>query len=164
MSMAALDWIFATVLLLSVLLGAWRGLVFEVLSLLGWVAAFVLAQWLALDVAAYLPMSGSSELLRYGAGFLLVFIAVAMLGGLLAALLKKLMATVGLRPVDRVLGAAFGALRGVLLLLLGTVLAAMTQFKTSPAWHESTGVALSLAVIEGIKPAMPRELVRYLPT
>jgi len=161
--MAALDWIFATVLLLSVLLGAWRGLVFEVLSLLSWVAAFVLAQWLALDVADYLPMSGSSELLRYGAGFLLVFIAVAMLGGLLAALLKKMMATVGLRPVDRVLGAAFGALRGVLLLLLATVLVAMTQFKTSPAWHESIGVALSLAVIEGLKPAMPRELLPYLP-
>lgn len=161
--MAALDWIFSAVLLLSVLLGAWRGLVFEVLSLLSWVAAFVLAQWLALDVADYLPMSGSSEMLRYGAGFLLVFIAVVMLGGLFAALLKKLMATVGLRPVDRVLGAAFGALRGVLLLLLGTVLAAMTQFKTSPSWHESMGVAMSLAVIEGLKPAMPRELVPYLP-
>jgi membrane protein required for colicin V production len=163
MSLAALDWIFATVLLLSVLLGAWRGLVFEVLSLVSWVAAFVLAQWLALDVADYLPMSGSSELLRYGAGFLLVFIAVVILGGLLAALLKKVMATVGLRPVDRVLGAAFGALRGVLLLLLVTTLAAMTQFKTSPAWHESMGVALSLAVIQGLKPAMPRELVPYLP-
>ena len=133
MSLAALDWIFATVLLLSVLLGAWRGLVFEVLSLASWVAAFLLAQWLALDVAGFLPMSGSSEVMRYGAGFLLVFIAVAMLGGLLAALLKNLIATVGLRPVDRVLGAAFGALRGVLLLLLRTELAAMTQFKTSPA-------------------------------
>ncbi|MBE0474684.1 CvpA family protein [Rhodoferax sp.] len=161
--MAALDWIFATVLLLSVLLGAWRGLVFEVLSLLSWVAAFVLAQWLALDVADFLPMSGSSELLRYGAGFLLVFIVVAMLGGLLSALLKKVMATVGLRPVDRVLGAAFGALRGVLLLLLATVLADMTQFKTSPAWHESRGIAMSLAVLQGLRPAMPLELLPYLP-
>ncbi|WP_296490323.1 CvpA family protein [Rhodoferax sp.] len=161
--MAALDWIFATVLLLSVLLGAWRGLVFEVLSVLSWIAAFVLAQWLALDVANYLPMSGSSEMVRYGAGFLLVFIATVMLGGLLAALLKKLMSSVGLRPVDRVLGAGFGALRGVLLLLLGTVLAAMTPFKSSPAWHESVGVALSLSVMQNIKPALPSELVKYLP-
>jgi membrane protein required for colicin V production len=163
MTLAALDWIFATVLLLSVLLGAWRGLVFEVLSLASWVAAFVLAQWLALDVADFLPMSGSSEVLRYGAGFLLVFIATVMLGGLLAALLKKLMSSVGLRPVDRVLGAGFGALRGVLLLLLGTVLAAMTPFKSSPAWQESIGVAMSLAVIEGVKPALPHGMAKYLP-
>jgi len=162
-TMAALDWIFATVLLLSVLLGGWRGLVFEVLSLLSWVAAFVLAQWLALDVAHYLPMGGSSDMMRYGAGFLLVFIAVAMLGGLLAALLKKLMAKVGLRPVDRVLGATFGALRGVLLLLLATVLAAMTPFKSSPAWQESRGVTMSLSVMQGLKPALPGELVKYLP-
>lgn len=163
MSLAALDWIFATVLLLSVILGAWRGLVFEVLSLASWLAAFVLAQWLALDVADFLPMSGSSEVLRYGAGFLLVFIATVMLGGLLAALLKKLMSSVGLRPVDRVLGAGFGALRGVLLLLLATVLAAMTPFKFSPAWQESVGVAMSLAVIQGVKPALPHEMVKYLP-
>ena len=161
--MVALDWIFATVLLLSVLLGAWRGLVFEVLSVLSWVVAFVLAQWLALDVARYLPMGGSSDMVRYGAGFLLVFIATVVLGGLLAALLKKLMSSVGLRPVDRVLGAGFGALRGVLLLLLATVLAAMTPFKSSPAWHESVGVALSLAVMENLRPALPPELVKYLP-
>lgn len=163
MTLVALDWIFATVLLMSMLLGAWRGLVFEVLSLASWVAAFVLAQWLALDVANYLPMSGSSDMMRYGAGFLLVFIATVMLGGLLAALLKKLMSSVGLRPVDRVLGAGFGALRGVLLLLLATVLAAMTPFKSSPAWQESMSVAMSLSVIQSLKPALPRDMVKYLP-
>ncbi|MEY4099368.1 MAG: hypothetical protein RL300_539 [Pseudomonadota bacterium] len=161
--MPVLDWVFAAVLLASVLVGAWRGLVFEVLSLLSWIAAFVLAQWLALDVARYLPMSGASEMVRYGAGFLLVFIAVAMFGGLLAALLKKLMASVGLRPVDRVLGSAFGAIRGVLLLLLATLLAAMTPFKSSAAWQESRGVAISLSVLHGIQPSLPRELVKYLP-
>jgi membrane protein required for colicin V production len=35
------DWVLLTVLALSLLLGAWRGLVFEVLSVLGWVAAFL---------------------------------------------------------------------------------------------------------------------------
>lgn len=161
--MPVLDWVFAAVLLASVLVGAWRGLVFEVLSLLSWIAAFVLAQWLALDVARYLPMGGATEMVRYGAGFLLVFIATAMFGGLLASLLKKLMASVGLRPVDRVLGSAFGAVRGVFLLLLATLLAAMTPFKSSAAWQESQGVALSLAVLHGIQPSLPRELVKYLP-
>ncbi|MDO8320621.1 CvpA family protein [Rhodoferax sp.] len=161
--MPVLDWVFAVVLLMSVLLGAWRGLVFEVLSLLSWVAAFVLAQWLALDVAQYLPMSGASDMVRYGAGFLLVFIATAMFGGLLASLLKKLMASVGLRPVDRVLGAAFGAVRGVLLLLLGTLLAAMTPVKSSAAWQESKGVVISMSVLHGLQPSLPRDLVKYLP-
>lgn len=39
--MAALDWVFVVILLGSVLIGAWRGLVFEVLSLISWVLAFL---------------------------------------------------------------------------------------------------------------------------
>jgi membrane protein required for colicin V production len=162
--MPTLDWIFAAVLLMSMLIGAWRGLVYEVLSLLSWLVAFVLAKWLAQDVAQNLPMSGASEVMRYGAGFVLVFIATVMLGSLIATLIKKLMSTVGLRPVDRVLGASFGLLRGGLLLMLATVLVAMTPIKSSAIWQESVGVSWTFTVIKSIKPVLPRELDKFLPT
>ena len=45
--MATLDWLVVALFLASVVIGLWRGLVAEVLSLLAWVAAFVLAQWFA---------------------------------------------------------------------------------------------------------------------
>lgn len=161
--MAVLDWIFAAVLLASVFLGAWRGLVYEVLSLLSWVAALVLAQWLAMDVGLRLPLGGSSEMVLYAAGFLLVFIVTIMAGGLIAALFKKIMSSVGLRPVDRILGAIFGAARGVLLLLLATVLLAMTPMQTSAMWQESIGVQASMAFLRSIKPALPRQFEPFLP-
>jgi uncharacterized membrane protein required for colicin V production len=50
-----------------------------------------------------------------------------------------------------------------LLLLLATLLAAMTPFKSSFAWQESKGVALSLAVWHTLQPSLPRDLVKYLP-
>ena len=62
--MPTLDWFFVAVLLVSLLIGAWRGLVFEVISLLSWIAAFVLAQWFAPDLALKLPMSCELVLLR----------------------------------------------------------------------------------------------------
>jgi membrane protein required for colicin V production len=161
--MPALDWIFAAVLLLSILLGAWRGLVYEVLSLINWIVAFVVAQWLALDMAQRLPMSGASDTVRYAAGFVLVFIASVLVGGLIAAVVKKLIVTVGLRPVDRVLGAVFGLTRGMLLLLLVTVLVNMTTLKDSTAWQESVGVRVALVALKAIKPALPRDLDRFLP-
>lgn len=161
--MPVLDWIFVGVLLASMLLGAWRGLVFEVLSLVSWMAAFVLAQWLAGDVAQRLPMSGASDVVRYAAGFVLVFVAAVMLGSLLATLVKSLMSAVGLRPVDRVLGAVFGAMRGVLLLLLATVLVGMTPMKASNTWQESVGVGVAAAVLKGLKPVLPADLEKFLP-
>ncbi len=161
--MAALDWIFAVVLLLSMALGAWRGLVYEVLSLVNWVVAFVLARMFALDAAQLLPMSGASATMRYAAGFLMVFVLVLVAGGLLTVLIKKLTAAVGLSPIDRTLGAVFGATRGVLLLLLATVVVHLTPMKDSVTWQESVGARLAGVTLKGLKPALPRDLDRFLP-
>lgn len=161
--MPVLDWIFLAVLLASLLLGAWRGLVFEVLSLVSWVVAFVLAQWLAPQAAAWLPMTGATEIIRYAAGFVVVFIATVFAVGLLAWLVKKLIESVGLRPIDRVLGAVFGLLRGVVLLLAATVVMEMTPLRSSVWWQASTGVDVSRAVLGGLKPLLPGEFGKYLP-
>ena len=79
--MAILDWVFIAVLVASLMLGAWRGLVYEVLSVMSWIAAFVLAQWLAPDVASRLPMGSAAEPVRYAAGFVVVLVAAAFAGG-----------------------------------------------------------------------------------
>jgi membrane protein required for colicin V production len=96
--MAALDWIFVALLLASMLTGAWRGLVYEFLSLAGWVVAFVVAQWFAQDAAALLPIDEAQETVRYAAGFILVFIVTVFACGFLAWLGKKLVEAIGLRP------------------------------------------------------------------
>jgi membrane protein required for colicin V production len=115
--MVALDWIFLVLMLLSLAIGAWRGLVYEVLSLATWFAAFLLAQWFAPAAANYLPMAGSSETIRYAAGFVVVFIGAVFAGSILTWLVSRLFQVAGLRPADRVLGAVFGAMRGVVVAL-----------------------------------------------
>jgi membrane protein required for colicin V production len=163
LTITAVDWVMLAVLLASLVIGAWRGLVYEVLSLLGWVVAFVLAQWLAADVGAMLPMSGASERLRYPVGFVLVFIGVLFASGLLAWLVKKLMQASGLRPVDRALGAVFGLLRGVLVLLALSAVVNMTAFKDDVAWRQSGGAAVLTTALKGLKPVLPEQFGRYLP-
>ncbi|MEY4735744.1 MAG: hypothetical protein RL302_63 [Pseudomonadota bacterium] len=164
MNMPVLDWIFLGVLLLSMVIGAWRGLVYEVLSVLSWIAAFVLAQWFAPQAAGFLPMSGATEAMRYAAGFVLVFIAAIFMGGLVAFLTKKLIAAVGLRPADRLLGAAFGAVRGVIILLALTVVVGMTPLKSGQLWQESMGAHVAAVVLTGLKPVLPQEFGKYLPS
>lgn len=162
--MPILDWIFFAVLGVSLLLGAWRGLVYELLSAVSWVLAFILAQWFAPEVALKLPMTGMSEAVRYAAGFALVFVLSIFAGGLLAKLVQKLFAAVGLRPADRALGAVFGLVRGVVLLLAATVVVGMSPMKSSAWWTESVGAEMSLATLKGLKPVLPEEFGRYLPS
>ena len=161
--MPTLDWIFLAVLLISLLVGAWRGLVYELLSVVNWIAAFVLAQWFAPVAAQWLPMSSATEVVRYAAGFVLVFVSSLFAGGLLAFLISKLVAAVGLRPVDRVLGAAFGLVRGVILLLAFSVVFGMTPLVKGPLWQESVGAGIATVALQGLKPVLPQEFGKYLP-
>lgn len=140
--MGLMDWVLLAVLVFSALLGLWRGLVYEVFSAAGWVAAFVLAQAYAVDAAQMLPMEGASPALQVAAGFALVFIAVAFAGGLVAWLVRKLVSSVGLRPVDRVLGGAFGVVRGVVMLLGFAVVVSMTQLQHSEWWRSSASAGV----------------------
>jgi membrane protein required for colicin V production len=161
--MLAVDWAFSAVLLLSLLVGAVRGLVHEVLSLMSWVAGFLLAQWFAPTVGHWLPMTGANDMIRYAAGFLMVFICVMLLTGLMSFVLKKALSSVGLRPVDRVLGSLFGGMRGLIIVWAATVVVSMTPLKTSDWWQESQAVALSIESLQRVKPLLPQDFAQYIP-
>jgi membrane protein required for colicin V production len=161
--MAALDWVLVAVVVVSMLVGAWRGLVFEVLSVVSWFAAFVLAQWFAPDAAQWLPMVGASEVVRYTAGFVLIFVLTIFAGAMVALLVKKLVAAVGLSPADRALGALFGALRAVVLVLALVIVVGMTPVRTASWWRETTAVQWATAVVHGLKPVLPQNFGKYLP-
>ncbi len=162
--MAALDWVFVAVLLASMLIGAWRGLVFEVLSLVGWVVAFFVAQWFAADMAELLPMGESAGSLRYAAGFVVVFVAAVFVCGFFAWLGKKLVDAIGLRPADRTLGAAFGVLRGMVLLLVVAVVVGLTPLQEALWWQESQAAPVLSEMLRGLKPTLPEEFGRHLPS
>lgn len=161
--MPIFDWALLAVLAFSMVLGAWRGLVFEVLSVLGWVVAFVLAQWFAPDVTVHLPIGNASESVRYVAAFALLFVLTAFACGLVAALVKRLVQAVGLRPVDRVLGMGFGLLRGAILILAAGVIISSTPLQRQAWWQESTGAGIVVSALHALRQVLPAEYAKYLP-
>ena len=162
-ALSAVDWILLAVLGLSFLLGIWRGIVQEVLSLVGWVAAFYVSQMYAPIAAAWLPMEGSSQMLRYAAGFVVVFVAVLVGTVLVSALIKKLISAVGLGPLDRLLGSLFGLMRGVVILLAVTVFVGMTPMRETEAWKQAQGAQWLQQFLHVLKPVLPADFGKYLP-
>ena len=160
--MAVLDWIVLGLLALSMLVGALRGLVYEVLSLGVWIAAFIAAQWFAPAVAPHMPF-GDSEVLRYGLAFVAVFALAVFAGSLLTWLVSKLFAAAGLRPADRALGAVFGLARGVVVVLAVAVLVNMSPLKTEPWWTSAHSAAWATEALVHLRPMLPQQWIRYLP-
>ena len=163
LNLTAVDWILLAVLGLSLLLGLWRGIVQEVLSLVGWVAAFYVSQMYAPQAAAWLPMEGSSQMLRYGAGFVEVLIAVLVDPVVVSFVVIKLVSAVGLGPLDRLLGSLFGLMRGVVILLAVTVLVGMTPMRETEGWREAQGAQWLQQFLHVLKPVLPADFGKYLP-
>ncbi|PUE32454.1 colicin V synthesis protein [Limnohabitans sp. Jir61] len=162
-TLSAVDWILLAVLGLSLLLGMWRGIVQEVLSLVGWVAAFYVSQMYAPVAAAWLPMEGSSQMLRYAAGFVVVFVAVLVVTALVSWTIKKLLSAVGLGLLDRFLGSLFGLMRGVVILLAVTVFVGMTPMRETEAWKQAQGTQWLQQFLHVLKPVLPADFGKYLP-
>jgi membrane protein required for colicin V production len=158
----ALDWILLAVLLISCLIGMWRGLVYEGLVLAGWVAAYFVARWASGSVGAWLPLGDASAALRAGVGGTLVFIVVAFACGLVAAKIRRAVRIMGLRPVDGLLGAAFGAARALAVLLAAVALANLTPLAHEPWWHASAGVRWLEMTLQQLRPYLPPEAAHYL--
>ena len=157
-----LDWALLTALLLSLVIGAWRGLVYEVLSVLGWATSFYAAQWFAPQLAPLLPFESLSNAVRFAAAFVLIFVAALFACGILAFAVKKLVEAVGLRPIDRVLGALFGVVRGVILLLAVAVVINMTTLKQGQWWLSSASAGILTAGLQTLKPMLPPKFAAYL--
>lgn len=151
------------VLAVSVIVGLWRGLVFELLSLAGWVAAWFAAVWAAPQLAPQLPVGAPGSALNHAAAFALAFIGALIVWSLVARLVRVLIRATPLSPIDRVLGAGFGLLRGGLLLLAITVIIAMTPLAKAPAWQQSQGVAWLGSALQTLKPWLSPGLSQHLP-
>ena len=158
------DWALLAVLLVSVVVGLWRGLVFEVLSLVGWVVAFIVAQAFAPSVATVLPIGVPGSAINYGVAFLVTFVLALVLWALVSRLARLLIHATPLQPVDRVLGGVFGLARGAVLLLAVATVVMLSPAQRSSAWQQSRGAAWLAAALQGLKPMLPEAIGQRIPT
>ncbi len=161
-ALSVTDWTLLTVLGASVLIGLLRGFVFECLSLAGWVVAWLAAQWAAPQLAPSLPVGTPGSALNLAAALSLCFIAALVAWGLAAKLIRMLIHATPLSLPDRLMGGAFGVLRGLVLLLAVSSVVALTPAAQSMAWRGSQGARWLGGTLQALKPVLPDAVTRLL--
>ncbi|MBB6248702.1 CvpA family protein [Rhodanobacter sp. A1T4] len=132
------DCIILGVLALSVLIGLFRGLVAEVLSLVIWVVAFWATWAFGPIVSAQLAHAITSVPLRTFVSYGICFVLVLILGAVIRFTIRRLIWSSGLSGVDRMFGTVFGFVRGVLIVAVLVFLVGLTGFTKESWWREST--------------------------
>lgn len=160
--MSWLDYAIIGVIVASIAWGVWRGLMREVMSLAGWVLAFLAANAVSGQLGDMLPDAVGSSEVRILIAFAVVFVLTLSVATLVGMLLAKLFKAAGLGGVDRTLGGLFGLARGIVILLACTVAAGLTALPRQAAWKESVGAGMLERTVLQLRPWLPPALEKRL--
>jgi len=156
------DYLVLFVLVSSVVISTMRGLVKEILSLLGWVVAFVVANAYGAGLAPLLPELIPGETVRLMVAFVALFLGVRILMGLLSLALGALIEASGLSLADRGLGGLFGLARGVVIVLAAVILCSMTSIPQQDFWKDALLSPLAETGARTVKPFLPAALAQHV--
>lgn len=153
--MTGVDYAILAIVLVSALIGLWRGFVREALSLAIWVLAFWAAYSLAAVIEVYFAAWLTDSALRTAVAFVVIFLLIHIVGFVVSRLLSKLVKAVGLRSVDRVAGAGFGLVRALVVVAVTVLLVNLTPLSNEPAWQGSYLVALTGQLLAWLQARYP---------
>jgi membrane protein required for colicin V production len=135
--MTTIDYIVLLVLILSCVVGFMRGLLREIISLATWVLAVTLAWRLSGIVEPYLGGALAGAAVRTWAARGLVFVCVLLIGTATGAIVSHFVRLSIFSSMDRMLGALFGAARGMVLLGVFAILAQSVKVN-EVAWYKQS--------------------------
>ena len=160
--MTAFDYAVLAVIAASVLLGLWRGVVSEILALAAWVAAFFVARAEAAGVANMLAQQIAEPGMRLAAAYVLIFVGVLLVFTLARMLISLMLKAAGLGLLDRLLGAAFGVLRGILVVLMAVLVAGMTPLPKADGWRDAVLAPPLETAVLAAKPWLPADAAQRI--
>jgi membrane protein required for colicin V production len=156
------DYLVLFVLIASVVISTLRGLVKEMLSLVGWVVAFVVANAYGAELAPLLPEVLPGATARLMLAFIALFLGVRILMGLLSMAIGAVIAATGLSLADRGLGGLFGLARGIVIVLAAVILCGMTAIPQQDFWRNALFSPIAETGARTVKPFLPAALSQHI--
>lgn len=160
--MTIFDYLVLFVLACSIVISTLRGLMKEILSLIGWIVSFVVANAYSEDLAVLLPGIVTGNITRLILAFLVLFIGVRVLMILLNMAVDALIKAAGLTVADRGLGGLFGLGRGLVIVIAVVLLCGMTAIPQQAFWKNALLSPLAETAARTLKPFLPGDVARYV--
>ena len=151
-------------LVISVLIGVFRGFTRELLGLVSWIVALAAALLLAPHAVPYLEPHVETPSLRIAAAYAAVFFGALLVGAIVTYVASTLVRKSPLSGVDRMVGAGFGLVRGVLIAVLLVWVVGMTPARKDPWWEQSTLIPPLDGLARGLQGLVPEDWQQQLGT
>ncbi|ROU00004.1 CvpA family protein [Marinobacter sp. R17] len=157
-----IDWVIITIIAVSTLISLKRGFVREALSLVTWIAAFIIARTFHPQMQMLLESTVETPLVRLIAAFAILFFGTLIVGAVINNLIGQLVVATGLSATDRVLGMGFGLLRGLLVVIVAIAFVRYTPLSQDTWWKQSVMIGRLAMVEQWSRRMLGDEFERFL--
>lgn len=159
--MAIIDYVILAIVGVSTLISLVRGFVKESLSLLTWISAFAIAISFAQNAAVLVPKAVDIPSARVALAFMVLFVLVLIIGGIINWIISTLVNKTGLTGTDRSVGMVFGLVRGVFIVAILILLAHLTAMPNEPWWKASVLLPSFQIVSDWIQALLPADMAQH---
>jgi membrane protein required for colicin V production len=155
------DYLFASIILISILLALIRGGVAEVLGLSTWFIAIFVMHHFAPELNRFIPKLISTANLRILISYIYAFFIVAIIIALIKKIFNQLIQSIGLNGVNHLFGAVLGFIRGIILCSLLIIGIELFHLDPQHSWQHSILAPLLLPILKIITTAVPSHLTIF---
>lgn len=147
-----IDYLILITLLVSVILGFFRGFLREAIGLLSWLGGLWLAWHFAYVLEPYLGGQLADPPFNVWAARGILLLSCLIVGWLIGNIVSYFMAQSGVSlMLDRLIGVLFGFIRGAVLVAVAVLLAREVDLQQSSWWHRSYILPLATEVSGWVK-------------
>ncbi|SON55346.1 Pur regulon 18 kDa protein [Hartmannibacter diazotrophicus] len=160
MPITLLDGILLVIMMISAVLAMIRGFVREVLSIVSWIAAAGAAYLFYDDLLPYVQQHISYKPIQIAVAAGSIFLITLLIVSFITMRISDLVLDSRIGALDRTLGFVFGALRGLLLVVVGMMFFTwfMPDIDTYPRWiAEAKSRPLLIALGNQLQAALPAD-------
>ena len=155
------DVIFLGIIIFSSVMALVRGAVAELLSLSVWFIAFSLMRHFGGEFDVLIPPSVSNQILRSVIIFIIIFIIIAVLVAIIKKISASIISSIGLGGLNYLLGAVFGAIRGILICAAVVIVIETLQLDPSYSWRKSRLFVILSPVVELITKSIASQARKF---
>lgn len=160
--MITIDYLIIAVILISMLVGFFRGFFPELVSIASWILAIFAAWHFNGLVEPYLQGKLGSVVVELWASRLIIFVVALILGGLVGQLVSLVIDKTGLSGTDRMLGLVFGLVRGGVIFGVLVIVGQLLGFTAEPWWPESKMIPLGERIADTLRVMVPENVSEFL--
>lgn len=159
-TLSSLDYVLLAIVLVSTVVGLFRGIFREAMSLAVWILAVWVAGRYAVAVAPHLAGFVANAHLQIWGARAALLIGVLLAGGIVSWLIATALHSTGLGGTDRIVGMVFGLARGAVLAGLAVITLELAGFNDEPWWRESKLIPYAAPVTNALRKAAEEGLSR----